>query len=86
MSAGDRHPERSRRSRDVAPGFRHGVPRLRWELHTDMNPILALDFGRARIGAAISDELQLLAHPLETIPGERTGALARRRDRARKES
>jgi len=34
----------------------------------EMNPILALDFGRARIGAAISDELQLLAHPLETIP------------------
>src|SRR6266699_3987821 len=32
-----------------------------------MNPILALDFGRARIGAAISDELQLLAHPLETV-------------------
>lgn len=31
------------------------------------NPILALDFGRARIGAAISDELWLLAHPLETI-------------------
>src|SRR5436189_6440899 len=33
-----------------------------------INPILALDFGRARIGTAISDELQLLAHPLETIP------------------
>jgi putative holliday junction resolvase len=33
-----------------------------------MSPILALDFGRARIGAAISDELQLLAHALETIP------------------
>jgi putative pre-16S rRNA nuclease len=33
-----------------------------------MNPILALDFGRTRIGAAISDQLQLLAHPLETIP------------------
>src|SRR6266576_7369962 len=33
-----------------------------------MNQILALDCGRARIGAAISDELQLLAHPLETIP------------------
>ena len=32
-----------------------------------MNPILALDFGRARIGVAISDELQFLAHPLETI-------------------
>ena len=32
-----------------------------------MNPILCLDFGRARIGVAISDELRLLAHPLETI-------------------
>ena len=32
-----------------------------------MNPILGLDFGRVRIGVAISDELQLLAHPLETI-------------------
>ena len=32
-----------------------------------MNRILALDFGRARIGVAISDELHLLAHPLETI-------------------
>ena len=32
-----------------------------------MKPILALDFGGARIGAAISDQLQLLAHPLETI-------------------
>src|SRR5207244_6034185 len=38
-----------------------------------MNPILAIDFGRARIGVAISDELQLLAHPLETIAAnERT--------------
>ena len=35
---------------------------------TGKNPILALDFGTSRIGAAISDELQLLAHPLETIP------------------
>ena len=33
-----------------------------------MKRILALDFGRVRIGAAISDELQFLAHPLETIP------------------
>jgi putative Holliday junction resolvase len=33
-----------------------------------MNPILGLDFGRARIGVAISDQLQLLAHPLETVP------------------
>jgi putative Holliday junction resolvase len=47
-----------------APGSR-AIPK-------DMNPILGLDFGRARIGVAISDELRLLAHPLETIPtGER---------------
>src|SRR5947208_6997812 len=39
-----------------------------------MNPILALDFGRARIGVAISDELKLLAHPLETIPANQRPA------------
>jgi putative pre-16S rRNA nuclease len=33
-----------------------------------VNPILGLDVGTVRIGAAISDELQFLAHPLETIP------------------
>jgi putative Holliday junction resolvase len=33
-----------------------------------MNPILGIDFGRSRIGLAISDELLLLAHPLETVP------------------
>jgi putative Holliday junction resolvase len=36
-----------------------------------MNPILGIDFGQARIGLAISDELRLLAHPLETIPANR---------------
>ena len=33
-----------------------------------MNPALGIDLGRSRIGLAISDELRLLAHPLETIP------------------
>jgi len=47
--------------------FERGVPGGRGPAKT-MNPILAVDFGRARIGVAISDELQLLAHPLETIP------------------
>jgi putative Holliday junction resolvase len=47
-----------------------------------MNRILALDFGQARIGVAISDELQLLAHPLETIlanekPAERVAEIVR---------
>jgi putative Holliday junction resolvase len=32
-----------------------------------MSPILGIDYGRVRIGIAISDELRLLAHPLETI-------------------
>src|SRR5437763_1864225 len=32
-----------------------------------MKRILGIDFGKIRIGLAISDELQLLAHPLETI-------------------
>jgi putative holliday junction resolvase len=32
-----------------------------------VNPILGIDFGRVRIGLAISDELRLLAHPLETL-------------------
>jgi putative Holliday junction resolvase len=29
---------------------------------------LGIDFGASRIGVAISDELGMLAHPLETIP------------------
>jgi len=39
-----------------------------------VNRILGLDFGRARIGVAISDELQMLAHPLETIPANKEPA------------
>ena len=33
-----------------------------------MKPVLGVDFGRVRIGLAISDELRLFAHPLQTIP------------------
>ncbi len=40
--------------------------------------VLGVDFGRARIGVAISDELGMLAHPLETIPGARIDAAAQR--------
>ena len=32
-----------------------------------MKPILGIDHGDARIGIAISDDLQMLAHPYETI-------------------
>ena len=38
--------------------------------------ILGIDLGRARIGVAVSDELGMLAHPVETIPA---GADAARR-------
>jgi len=36
--------------------------------------ILGVDFGRARIGIAVSDELGLLAHPVTTIPASRNAA------------
>ena len=39
-----------------------------------MTPVLGIDFGRSRIGVAISDELRLLAHPLETIPAGKNPA------------
>ena len=32
--------------------------------------ILGIDLGRARIGVAVSDELGMLAHPVETIPAQ----------------
>jgi putative Holliday junction resolvase len=36
--------------------------------------ILGIDLGKARIGVAVSDELGLLAHPLETIPASKDAA------------
>lgn len=39
---------------------------------------LALDYGEARIGVARSDDLGLMAHPVETVPAQpRSAALAR---------
>jgi len=32
--------------------------------------ILALDHGTVRIGVAVSDELKMLAHPVEHIPAD----------------
>lgn len=49
--------------------------------------VLGVDYGRARIGVAISDELGMLAHALETIPAadikmaaRRVAEIARERD------
>ena len=33
----------------------------------EMKRIMGIDYGSARIGVALSDELQMLAHPTETI-------------------
>jgi putative Holliday junction resolvase len=40
--------------------------------------VLGIDYGKARIGVAVSDELGLLAHPLETIPGAKVDAAVKR--------
>jgi len=39
---------------------------------------LGIDFGSSRIGIAVSDDLGMLAHPLETIPND-SGFLSRLR-------
>ncbi len=36
--------------------------------------ILGIDLGRVRIGVAVSDELGMLAHPVETIPANAEAA------------
>jgi putative pre-16S rRNA nuclease len=40
--------------------------------------LLGIDLGKARVGMAISDELGLLAHPLETFPADKQKALLER--------
>ncbi|HEY2714521.1 MAG TPA: Holliday junction resolvase RuvX [Chthoniobacterales bacterium] len=52
-----------------------------------MKRIMGIDYGSARIGVALSDELQLLAHPAETVPAtnhvtalERIVALAKEKN------
>lgn len=42
-----------------------------------MTRVLGIDHGEARIGLALSDELGMLAHPLETVPGTDAAAAAR---------
>ncbi len=40
----------------------------------DLARVLAIDFGTARIGLALSDDLGLMAHPLETLHTAKPGA------------
>lgn len=53
----------------------------------EMKRIMGIDCGAARIGVALSDELQMLAHPAETIsiakttdPAGRIGAIVREKN------
>lgn len=48
-----------------------------FQLQMEMKRILGIDTGDARVGVAISDELGMLAHPLETIVVAKTDALER---------
>jgi len=43
-----------------------------------VNQILGLDLGATRTGVALSDELRMLAHPLETIESGSAETVARR--------
>jgi len=43
-----------------------------------MSRILALDHGTKRIGVAISDEMKMIAQPMEFIPAESMPAVVRR--------
>lgn len=48
-----------------------------FQLQMETKRILGIDTGDARVGVAISDELGMLAHPLETIVVAKTNALER---------
>ena len=50
-----------------------------------MNRALGIDLGQARVGLAISDELGMLAHPLETVPAG-SGAIGRIADIVREKA
>lgn len=38
-----------------------------WDFQLQMKKVIGIDLGEARVGIAISDDLGMLAHPLETI-------------------
>lgn len=48
--------------------------------------LLGIDYGRARIGVAVSDELGMLAHPVETIPATGRNPIARIAEIAREKN
>ena len=70
---------------------RHGIAHRRfvvWDFQHEMETkrYLGIDPGEARVGVAVSDELGLLAHPLETIDVRRTDPVARVAELVREKS
>jgi putative Holliday junction resolvase len=51
--------------------------RVVWDFQSLMKKALGIDLGDARIGVAGSDELGMLAHPLETIPATQGKSITR---------
>lgn len=51
--------------------------RTLWDFQSLMKKALGIDLGDARIGVAASDDLGMLAHPLETIPAAKGDPIAR---------
>ena len=48
-----------------------------WSFQLQMKKALGIDLGDARVGVAVSDDLGMLAHPLETITVRTTPPLER---------
>ena len=48
-----------------------------FQLEMETKRILGVDTGEARVGLALSDDLGMLAHPLETIETAKTNPLKR---------
>ena len=48
-----------------------------WDFQPQMKKALGIDLGDARVGVAVSDDLGMLAHPLETISTQSTNVVKR---------
>ncbi len=48
-----------------------------WEFQPQMKKALGIDLGDARVGVAVSDDLGMLAHPIETISTQSTNVVKR---------
>jgi putative Holliday junction resolvase len=66
-------PNLSKESCDMSIEAMRGL----WDFQPQMKKALGIDLGDARVGVALSDDLGMLAHPLETIPVQSTNVLKR---------